>query len=691
MKRTLQTTLVVAALSVMSAPPAPAAITYDVYPDAGSAGLQEALSLAATPAAGTVTLGEPGEVVVHAGTYTVEGSLSIWPGTVLTLENGAVIKAKRGFDGAMLEGRHWETEASASGSSEIVGRECRSDSCPHGLYSQCHDVVVRGGTWDRNCATTDNGSIFAFRHASGIVVSNVVAKNCSNHYFNFSGSEDVLVENVSFLDAVSYQGSDPEFWLRYKKGDTTRYQTIEAIHLDFLDEVGEAGTVPLDGTPSRNVLVSGCLFDSVFAGVGTHHYAPADPATGVRIEGCSFRNLGSYAVYCFGFEDMEVVDNRVSGGRGLLDCKEASCLAEGNVVENPSLYGVYATENAGVELRGNTFRKSAGIAVCVKEGSSVDASNNLFDGTGGHAVVLSSGARNFLTGNTFRNVAKTAILVTDKTLLDAVGNTIVSPGTQGITAQKGAKLAARSNTVTGAKGIGILVDSAAAGSSVVGNTVSASGSHGIRIFKTKGCTVDSNVVTGGKDGIVFDQCGSGTATRNTVTKTATHAIRLVGTKAIPTTVTVQNNVLSTGKPKKSFDVRLGDYCRKCKIIGNDLVHKRYSVSKKGTKKNTYKPVPTTISSATRSANRKSLAVVWKKYARAKGYELQYAANSSFKKAKTRVFASPKKLKATIKNLSAKKKYWIRVRTFQDLSRVRYYSNWSPVVVSDPAEAPDQQQ
>ena len=673
-------TKLAAALAAALLPPF-AEAAYDVRPEAGEQGLRAALEEAGLD-------GGASEVVVHAGEYVITETLSIWPGTTLTLEDGALIRASRGcVGGCMLYGRHWEAEDVAVGT---VRRTCLSDSCPHGGYTQCHDVVVQGGTWDCNAGTDEDKCVFLFQHASSVTIRNLAAKNCSNHFFNLSGSKDVLVENVAFSSSVEYRGTDPDFWRGSTVGDKARYTNIEAIHLDFVNDTGERGSVPSDGTPSRDVVVRNCSFDSVFAGVGNHHYPSADPASNVLVEGCSFRNLRGYAVYCYGFEGMEVSDNSVTGGQGLMDCKRSSCVASGNVVNDPKLYGAFVADGAVAVLDDNRFFRSSGIAVCAKQNASVDLRGNDFETTGGHAVVLIGCKAGVVSGNTFRGIAKTAILASDKTPMDAVGNTIVSPGTQGITAQTGAKLAARSNAISGAKGIGILVDSAAAGSSVVGNTVSASGSHGIRIFKTKGCTVDSNVVTGGKDGIVFDQCGSGTATRNTVTKTATHAIRLVGTKAIPTTVTVQNNVLSTGKPKKSFDVRLGDYCRKCKIIGNDLVHKRYSVSKKGTKKNTYKPVPTTISSARRSSSKKALSVVWKKYARATGYELQYAANSSFKKAKTRVFASPKKLKATVKNLSDKKKYWIRVRTFQDLSRVRHYSNWSPVVISDPTAAPAQQ-
>lgn len=656
-------------------PPSATAEVYDVYPQAGERGLRAALESAAIDP-------EPGEVVVHAGEYVIGEVLLIWPRTTLTLENGAVIRAARGcVGGCMLLGCHWETEETAAGS---VRQTCLSDSCAHGGYSQCHDVVIRGGTWDCNAGSDEDKCVFLFHHADSITIRDLVAKNCSNHFFNLSGSRDVLVENVSFSSSVEYQGRDPDFWRGSTVGDKARYVNIEAIHLDFVNDEGERGSIPSDGTPSRDVVVRNCRFNSVFAGVGNHHYPTAEPASNVVVKGCSFKSLRGYAVYCYGFEGMEVSDNSVSGGQGLLDCKRSSCLASGNTVTGAKLYCAYVADLADATLIDNTFSNSADIAVCGRYNASVDAKGNLFDGTGDNGIVLIGCKKSVLSENTFKNVARTAVLAMQKTPIEVIGNTIASPGTHGIIAMGGSRLTARANRVSGAKSNGILLQESASGSSVSDNTVSSSGSAGIRVLKTDGCTVSGNVVTGGKtEGIVVDQCRSGTISGNMVKKTAKHAIRLVGTKARPTTVVVQNNVFSTGKPKKFFDVRLGDYCKKCKIVANKLVHKKYSVSTKGTSKNVYKPVPTTISSVQRSATGKAATVVWKKYAYATGYELQYTATTSFKKSKTMTFPSPKKVKAAVRQLSAKKTYRFRVRTYQDLNGKRYFSAWSPVVISTP--------
>lgn len=48
-----------------------------------------------------------------------------------------------------------------------------------------------------------------------------------------------------------------------------------------------------------------------------------------------------------------------------------------------------------------------------------------------------------------------------------------------------------------------------------------------------------------------------------------------------------------------------------------------------------------------------------------------------KKAKTKT-ANSKTSKVTIKNLSSKKNYYVRIRTYKTVNGKRYYSGWSSV-------------
>lgn len=115
-----------------------------------------------------------------------------------------------------------------------------------------------------------------------------------------------------------------------------------------------------------------------------------------------------------------------------------------------------------------------------------------------------------------------------------------------------------------------------------------------------------------------------------------------------------------------------------KNVGTGKVTVKFKNGYSGTitKTFTIKPKGTTLSGVTAAS--KAFTVKWKKYAtQTTGYEIQYALNKSFKK-------SPKKVAITknsttskkITKLSAKKTYYVRIRTYKTVSGKKYYSSWS---------------
>ena len=87
------------------------------------------------------------------------------------------------------------------------------------------------------------------------------------------------------------------------------------------------------------------------------------------------------------------------------------------------------------------------------------------------------------------------------------------------------------------------------------------------------------------------------------------------------------------------------------------------------------PVKTTVSKVV--SGKKSLTVsVAKKSSQVTGYEVQYSTNKNFSGAKTTIIKSYNTTNTTIKSLSAKKTYYIRVRTYKTVSGKKYYSVWS---------------
>lgn len=72
---------------------------------------------------------------------------------------------------------------------------------------------------------------------------------------------------------------------------------------------------------------------------------------------------------------------------------------------------------------------------------------------------------------------------------------------------------------------------------------------------------------------------------------------------------------------------------------------------------------------------KKISAKWKKVSGAKGYQVQYSTNKSFKKKKSKIL---KASKVTIKKLKKKKTYYFRVRAYKLSGGKKLYGKWSTV-------------
>ena len=93
--------------------------------------------------------------------------------------------------------------------------------------------------------------------------------------------------------------------------------------------------------------------------------------------------------------------------------------------------------------------------------------------------------------------------------------------------------------------------------------------------------------------------------------------------------------------------------------------------------NVAKPKSTNIKK--NKAAKKAVSVEWKKVSGVKGYQVQVATDKKFKKnKKTVTIKKQKTTKTTVKKLKAKKKYYVRIRTYKIVNGKKVYSSWSKV-------------
>ena len=90
---------------------------------------------------------------------------------------------------------------------------------------------------------------------------------------------------------------------------------------------------------------------------------------------------------------------------------------------------------------------------------------------------------------------------------------------------------------------------------------------------------------------------------------------------------------------------------------------------------TVRPKSTSISKL--SAGKKKIKVKWKKASGLSGYQVQYSTSSKFKSGnKTVSVSSGNTTSKTLTKLKAKKKYYVRIRTYKVIDGKKVYSSWS---------------
>lgn len=147
------------------------------------------------------------------------------------------------------------------------------------------------------------------------------------------------------------------------------------------------------------------------------------------------------------------------------------------------------------------------------------------------------------------------------------------------------------------------------------------------------------------------------------------------------------SVVSIGgkKLKKGTDYTVRYSRTSPKNVGKYTVTVTGKGKYKGTARATFKIRPKKTSISRLTKGKKSITVKWKKQSakmsktRIRGYHIQIATDKKFTKNKKSVYVKGyKKVSKKITKLKAKKKYYVRVRTYKKVNDHFYYSTWSKV-------------
>ena len=122
-----------------------------------------------------------------------------------------------------------------------------------------------------------------------------------------------------------------------------------------------------------------------------------------------------------------------------------------------------------------------------------------------------------------------------------------------------------------------------------------------------------------------------------------------------------------------------DYNNSNKKIGIATIKITGKGNYAGTITRTFKIIPKGTSIKKLKAGKKQFKATWKKQKnQTSGYEIQYSTKKNFKSAKKVKIKKNKTTSSTVKKLKAKKKYYVRIRTYKTVNGKKFYSDWSKV-------------
>lgn len=186
------------------------------------------------------------------------------------------------------------------------------------------------------------------------------------------------------------------------------------------------------------------------------------------------------------------------------------------------------------------------------------------------------------------------------------------------------------------------------------------------------------------DGKIVTTCENDNAVLSTTTIPKIASVKLSSSESVydgkvkTPIVTVKDR---TGKVLSGNTDYTVSYANGRKSVGKYAITVNFKGKYSGTKTLYYtiKPKGTSISSLT--AGKKKAIVKWKKQkTQTTGYQIQYSTNSKFKSAKLVTVSKNKTVTKTLTKLKAKKKYYVRIRTYKTVKvngkATKIYSSWS---------------
>ncbi len=549
--------------------------------------------------------GQSGHTTVYVpeGNYLISSTLRIYSNTTLQLDDNARII------------RMDESKYMLSNGADIDGSDTG--------YDRSHDITVEGGVWDGNVtnALTAKGLVKMWNIKNVTFANTEFSECCGTHFVLFNGADGITITNSVFSNFIRFAGTEREYIAQTKAKFNYRY--CEALHLDFIPKESD----PLgEGVACRNISVSGCRFENIPAGIGTHHNYDYMKADNVNIHDNFFIDCAFYAVDASSFSNIDMYGNTAENTGGLIYASNS----DGRVYDNTLEANTFLTEPIYYHSKDTNYLNSAMFS----KNCDIDFSGNALSGASGSGLCILDDSTADVYDNTISGTQKSGIIISECSGSTVYSNSISGCGENGILLRSGANIKEiKYNLINAVSGHGI----AASRSNFTArhNDISDCAKHGVYVTSsTEGIVKDSRI-SGCKNGIYVSSSAAVTASGCEISGCAKNAFSIAGAKRAKL---VDNSITECGGldlsvSKKSKNVTFkNNGSDKCKTKVNKGSRAEISALKKTLAGQTF----TASKSAVYTGSEITPAVKCKKLKEGKDYTVSFSDNIDIGKGVIRI-------------------------------------------------------
>lgn len=628
----------------------------------------------------------PYTVRVPEGDYELDGgALNIWSNTTLDCR-GVTLRCASSEFNMLMTGWYDAYDG--------VDNYLASERCAG--YGGFRNITILGGTWIGH--TGNNRDPEPNKHT--------LIRPCHTTNLTLDGVTCIGGGAPHQIEAAAIDG----LYLRNchlgNHGDPTSRTNQDALQIDIPCSSGLYPAVYSDGTPSRNIEITDCLFENCSKGLGSHSALYGAYHTNIRIVNNTFRNIWEEAIIGMNYHNCEIAGNVMENcGTGMYLANNYR-VTYGTIFDGAEPYDGTLLHDLALSIHDNTISASysslcdrkAGIVIqgaVIKDNAAEREGFTLPNGsyyiTG--VDISNNQIVSDLCGIVLSNVRSSTVKENSVTCLPpSEKDDSASKNYDGISLSSGAKSnTIQSNTVTGGNRYGIYLGNAAK-TKLLSNKVKQSASTGIYVSQSAGGSkLESNSISSaGEYGIVYVGGDDLTISKNTVSSCQKDAVYLNMPEGSGI-VTLSKNKLSKNNKKCGIYVKNGRFS----ISSNTFTALKYGIRAftacSGTihPNNTYsdvtvpvyveKKIPLTAPAITsaKSTKTKTLEVKWKKLSNAAGYQFQYSTSSALSSPTSKTLKNTA-ASVSVSKLKSKKTYYCRIRAYTDAGGVRVYGDWSPV-------------